>query len=315
MRGIGCAHTIHSKHHHIGWNRDNQPVRTVAPGETIEFEVVDTAGGQLTPQSTVADLPGLQYGGFAPLTGPIEVEGARPGDAIKITFLGFETLGWGWSMITGRYGILTDDFTEPFLKIWRFDPSAQVPAMHADVARVPLKPFPGIIGLATAGAGTHASLQPRTVGGNLDMRDLSVGTELSLPVEVAGGLLSVGDTHAAQGHGELAGTALESPMNVAMKVDLIKDANLPGPRVLTHGPVARHLDQSGYHITCGVDESLVEAARKATRHMIELLAQEHHLAPIDAYLLCSVCGDLVISEMVNEPVSVVSLYFPRLVLE
>ena len=88
-----------------------------------------------------------------------------------------------------------------------------------------------------------------------------------------------------------------------------------GPRFTTPGPPARHLDRAGYHVTCGISADLVEAARQATRHMIDFLGALHGLAAIDAYLLCSVCGDLVIGEMVNKPVNVVSFYFPRLVFE
>ena len=145
----------------------------------------------------------------------------------------------------------------------------------------------------------------------------NAGTELSRPDGPRVAVFEVDgfDTHAAQGNGELAGTALESPMRVALKVDLEKNIGIPGPWIQTSGPVARHLDAKGYHITCGVHEDLVEAARLATRHMIDLLGKVHGLLPIDAYLLCSVCGDLAISEMVNKPVSVVSLYFPRVVLE
>ena len=128
-------------------------------------------------------------------------------------------------------------------------------------------------------------------------------------------MLSLGDTHATQGNGELAGTALESPMSVALRLELEKDYPLGGPRFVTPGPVVRHLDGSGYYGTCGVGPDLREAARMATTEMIDYLAREHGLAPVDAYLLCSVCGDLVISEMVNAPVNVVSLYFPRRVLE
>ena len=180
---------------------------------------------------------------------------------------------------------------------------------------MPIKPFPGIIGLSPGAPGTHSHSPPRNVGGNLDMRDISAGVELYLPVEAPGGLLSLGDTHAAQGHGELAGTALESPIDIAVQVDVVKDANLPGPRLLTRGPVVRHLDSAGYYVTCGVETDLVEAARAATRHMIDLLGERHQIAPLDAYLLCSVCGDLCISEMVNRPVNVVSLYFPRVAVE
>jgi acetamidase/formamidase len=108
--------------------------------------------------------------------------------------------------------------------------------------RVPLKPFCGTIGLAPAAEGTHSIVPPRRVGGNMDVRDIAAGSVLWLPVEVAGALFSVGDTHAAQGDGEVCGTAIESPMSVAIAFDLEKGANLRFPRFRTPGPVSRHLD-------------------------------------------------------------------------
>ena len=110
---------------------------------------------------------------------------------------------------------------------------------------MPLKPFCGTIGLAPAEPGLHSVVPPRRVGGNMDIRDLTAGTELYLPVEVAGGLFCVGDTHAAQGDGEVCGTAIESPMHVAAKFELVKGANLAFPRFTTPGPVTRHLDVQG----------------------------------------------------------------------
>ncbi len=312
---LGVAHTIHACRHHFGWNPENSPVQTVAPGETVAFDVVDSAGGEITPDMKSRDLADVDHSKFAPLTGPIFVDGAVPGDAVKITFHEFAPSGWGWSGVTTLFGILPDHFPDPHLKIWHYDKSGSVPAMYNDIASVPLKPFPGIIGLSPATPGTHSALPPYPTGGNLDTRDLSVGTELFLPVEVAGGLLSVGDTHAAQGHGELAGTALESPMSLAITIDLVKDMRLPGPQFVTAGPVTRHLDSAGYYGTCGVNEDLVEAARLATLQMIDLLQRDHGLDAMDAYLLCSVCGDLCISEMVNRPVNVVTLYFPRCVFD
>jgi acetamidase/formamidase len=312
---IGSNHTIHASRSHFGWSPAYAPTLTIAPGDTIELEVIDSAGGEITPQTTVSELANVDRSRFAPLTGPIAVDGAEPGDALKITILSLAASGWGWSAVTTRYGILPDQFPDPHLKIWRYDPTCAVPAMYSNVARVPLKPFPGIIGLAPGTAGTHPALPPYPTGGNLDVRDLGVGTVLYLPVEASGGLLSLGDTHAAQGHGELAGTALESPMSVSLRVELLKDARLRGPQFTTPGPVARHLDSAGYHVTCGVSADLMDGARKSVVQMIDLLGSLHGLAPMDAYLLCSVCADLVISELVNKPVHVVSLYFPRIVLE
>ena len=101
---------------------------------------------------------------------------------------------------------------------------------------MPLKPFAGTIGVAPAEPGLHSVVPPRRVGGNMDIRDLAAGTTLYLPVEVAGALFSVGDTHAAQGDGEVCGTAIESPMNVALTLDLVKDANLEDAALHHAGP-------------------------------------------------------------------------------
>jgi acetamidase/formamidase len=180
---------------------------------------------------------------------------------------------------------------------------------------VPLKPFTGTIGVAPAAAGLHSIVPPRRVGGNMDVRDIAVGTELYLPVEAAGALFSVGDTHAAQGDGEVCGTAIESPMNVAIRFDLVKQTPLAFPRFTTPGPVTGHLDAKGYEATTGIGPDLMAAARGAVRGMIDLLGARYGMPAIDAYLLCSVCGDLRISEIVDLPHWTVSFYFPRLVLE
>jgi acetamidase/formamidase len=178
-----------------------------------------------------------------------------------------------------------------------------------------LKPFTGTIGLAPAEPGLHSIVPPRRVGGNMDVRDISLGTELFLPVEVPGALFSVGDTHAAQGDGEVCGTAIESPMRVALQFDLIKRQPLTFPRFRTAGPVTRHLDAKGYDVTTGIGPDLMQGARAAVRSMIELLTRRHAMPAIDAYLLCSVCGDLRISEIVDLPNWTLSFYFPRVVLE
>ena len=112
--------------------------------------------------------------------------------------------------------------------------------------------------------GLHSVVPPRRVGGNLDVRDLSVGRDLYLPVEVAGGLFSIGDTHAAQGDGEICGTAIESAMDVDAKFDLVKNAGLKMPRFTTPGPVTRHLDAKGYEVTTGIGPDLMTGAKAAS---------------------------------------------------
>ena len=310
-----CDYTIHSRHHHFGWDNTFQPAQTVAPGPTIEFECLDSSGGQLTAGSTVADVETLDFGKINPVTGPIFVEGAEPGDALKITIESFKPSGFGWTANIPGFGLLADDFKDPALTIWKYDPATLEPALFGKEGKVPLKPFAGTIGCAPAEPGLHSVVPPRRMGGNLDIRDLSAGTVLYLPVEVAGALFSVGDTHAAQGDGEVCGTAIESPMNTVLTLDLVKDARLQMPRFTTAGPVTRHLDAKGYEVTTGIGPDLMAGAKMAVAQMVDLLSARYQMDPVDAYMLVSTCGDLRISEIVDMPNWVVSFYFPRCVFE
>ena len=309
------SHTIHRHHHHFGWDNANVPALVVAPGDTVELETVDSSGAQLSPTSTLAELAALDFAKVNPVTGPVSVAGAEPGDALKVTILSFAPSGWGWTANIPGFGLLADQFPEPALHLWRYDPASLAPAVYGPGGRVPLKPFAGTIGLAPAEPGLHSIVPPRRCGGNMDIRDLAAGTELYLPVEVAGGLFSVGDTHAAQGDGEVCGTAIESPMSLALRFDLVKGANLRAPRFTTPGPVSRHFDGEGYEVTTGIGPDLMQAARDAVSAMIDLLSARFGMRPVEAYMLCSVCADLRISEIVDMPNWVVSLYFPRLVLQ
>ncbi|WP_322417331.1 acetamidase/formamidase family protein [Mesorhizobium huakuii] len=310
-----CDYTIHGRHHHFGWDNSFAPAERVAPGSTIEFQCLDSSGGQLKADSTVADIAKLDFAGINPVTGPIFVEGAEPGDALKVTIELFKPSGFGWTGNIPGFGLLADDFKEPALNIWKYDALSLEPALFGKNARVPLKPFAGTIGNAPAEMGLHSVVPPRRVGGNLDIRDLAAGTTLYLPVEVAGALFSVGDTHAAQGDGEVCGTAIESPMDVVLKLDLVKDARLKTPRFTTPGPVTRHLDAKGYEVTTGIGPDLMAGAREAVAQMVDLLAGRYQIDPVEAYMLASVCGDLRISEIVDMPNWVVSFYFPRCVFE
>jgi acetamidase/formamidase len=310
-----CDYTIHGRHFHYGWNNANPPAATVAPGSKVFFECHDSSGGQLTADATVDSVKTLDFGKINPVTGPIFVDGAEPGDALKVTIEAFEPSGFGWTANIPGFGLLADQFAEPALQLWKYDPRSMGAAAYGAHGRVPLKPFAGTIGVAPAETGQHSVVPPRRVGGNLDIRDLTAGAVLYLPIEVAGALFSVGDTHAAQGDGEVCGTAIESPMNVALTLDLVKRANLKTPRFTTSGPVSRHLDGKGYEVTTGIGPDLMEGARAAVSDMIDLLGQRYNLAAVDAYMLVSTCGDLRISEIVDMPNWVVSFYFPRCVFE
>lgn len=315
-----CDYTIHGAQHHFGWDNSIAPVETVAPGSTLLFHCNDSSAGQLGPSSSIADVTALDFGKINPVSGPVYVDGAEPGDALKVTLEGFapretDGSGWGWTANIPGFGLLADQFEDPALTIWSYDAATMAPALWGDMGRVPLKPFAGTIGVALAEPGLHSIVPPRRTGGNLDIRDLSNGTELYLPVEVAGALFSVGDTHAAQGDGEVCGTAIESPMDVTLTLDLVKGANLGMPRFTTPGPVTNHLDQKGYDVTTGVGPDLMTGSRDAVAGMIDLLTARHGMSAVDAYMLVSTCGDLRISEIVDMPNWVVSFYFPRIVLE
>lgn len=313
--GSNHAHTIHRRQHHFGWDNALAPVETVAPGTTLLFHCIDSGAGHFGPSSTAADIATLDFSKVNPVSGPIYVDGAEPGDALKITIDSFAPSGFGWTANIPGFGLLADQFTDPGLTLWKYDPATLAPAMFGAEAAVPLKPFAGTIGNALAEPGLHSVIPPRRVGGNLDVRDLAAGTTLYLPVEVAGALFSVGDTHAAQGDGEVCGTAIESRMDAVLTLDLVRGANLRLPRFTTPGPVTRHLDAKGYEVTTGVGPDLMAASRDAVSGMIDLLGATRGMAALDAYMLVSTCGDLRISEIVDQPNWVVSFYFPRCVFE
>jgi len=308
-------YTIHSSHSHFGWDNSLPPVTRVAPGQSVLLQCRDSSNGQITPETQCVDLAAVDFDQANPVTGPIYVDGARPGDTLAITLEGFAPSGFGWTANIPGFGLLSDQFPDPALYLWHYAPDALRPALYGPGGAVPLKPFAGTIGLAPAEPGLHSVVPPRQVGGNLDIRDLSEGCTLYLPVEVEGGLLSVGDTHAAQGDGEVCGTAIESQMDVAIKVDLVKDTGLDMPWFQTPGPVTRHLDACGYDAKTGIGPCLMDGARAAVSRMIDHLTARHHMSSVEAYMLCSVCGDLRISEIVDHPNWVVSFYFPRVVLE
>lgn len=307
------THTIHRAHRHAVWDNSILPVLTIVPGEKVELDIVEASDGQVTLRSTARDIDNLNPARANPVTGPVYVDGAQPGDALRVKILELQPSGWGWTANIPNFGLLADDFSDSALHLWRYDPISLAPAAYGKHAKVPLKPFIGTIGVAPAEPGQHSTIPPRRVGGNMDLRDLVAGTELILPIECPGALFSAGDTHAAQGDGEVCGTAIESPMKALLEFEIIKDAAPRFPRLITAGPVTRHLDERGYFITTGIGPDLAEGAKNAVREMIDLLTREENLPPIDAYMLCSVCADLRISQIVDAPNWTVSYYFPRMV--
>jgi acetamidase/formamidase len=307
--------TIHSRHAHLGWDRTIPPVAQVAPGERVSFVCLDASGGRIAAESSASDVAALDSSRANPVTGPIFVDGAMPGDILVVEIETFVPSGFGWTANIPGFGLLADQFPDPALKLWSYEPVTLAPALFSDSARVPLRPFAGTMGVAPAEPGRHSVIPPRRVGGNMDIRDLAAGTTLYLPVEVEGALFSVGDTHGAQGDGEVCGTAIESPMEITLTFNLVKATPLAFPRFSTQGPATRHLDARGYEVTTGIGPDLMQAARDAVAGMVDLLGARHGMAAVDAYMLASTCADLRIPEIVDAPNWVVSFHFPNVVFD
>ena len=300
--------TIHHEHNHVGWDNSLTPVMEVEPGAELELQTLDSSGGQLNAQSTAADVGKLDFSKVNPVTGPVRVVGAEPGDAVEVEILDFDESGWGWTGIIPGFGLLADEFAEPFMNISRYDAKRVEfqPGIH-----LPTRPFPGTIGLAPSEPDVHSVVPPRAQGGNLDVRDLTRGSKLWLPVAVSGGLLSIGDTHAAQGDGEVCGTAIETAMTIRVRVNLLKGAGYANPRYELTGEAANEPMPQGFYATTGVAPDLMDATKDAIRAMIDHLGKQYGLEPSLAYALCSVAVNLRISEVVDMPNWVVSAVLPR----
>lgn len=300
--------TIHRHQHHFGWDNRLPPVAEIAPGDELEFDVVDASGGQIARASVAADIGRLDFGRVNPVNGPIFIHGAEPGDGLEVEMLDFVPSGWGWTGIIPGFGLCAEDFSAPYLHISEYDHEAV--AFTPDI-RLPARPFTGTIGVAPAEAGAHSVVPPRHVGGNMDLRDVVRGARLLLPVEVPGALFSVGDTHAAQGDGEVAGTAVESAMRVRLRFGLRKGAGVRRPQVDVPPSPPSFAESAGWYVTTGVGPDLMAAARDSVRDMIDHLGREYRLEPELAYCLCSVAVSLRISEIVDAPNWLVSAYLPK----
>lgn len=309
--GIGsCGHTIHEHQHHHAWDRDLAPVVEVDDGASVEFDTTDASGGQLDARSTAADLARIDFARVNPASGPVYVRGARAGNVLEVEILELAMTAWGWTALIPGFGLLADQFPDPWLKHWALAPGAPT-ATFADGIEVPVAPFPGTIGLAPPTPGPHSTVPPHPWGGNLDVKHLTAGTKLYLPVGVDGGLFSVGDTHAAQGDGEVCGTAIESRMRIALRFRLRRDLRLTRPAFETFGAAPGDRATPGSFVTTGVADDLLTASREAVSAQIDHLTATTPLDAAEAYALCSVAADLRIHEVVDAPNWVVGAWFPK----
>jgi acetamidase/formamidase len=293
---------------HGVWDRSIVPVAHVAPGDTIVVELENASGGQLTEHSPLADLIALDFGCINPVTGPIFVDGAKPGDALVVEILDLSVDTWGWTANIPGFGLLADRFPEPVLRTSRI---ANGTIELFTGMRIPSVPMIGTIGVAPAEPGAFSVVPPTRNGGNMDIRHVGAGATLLLPVAVDGALLSLGDGHGAQGDGEVCGTAIETRAVATLRISLEADRCLTTPIVLTD---ARSQRSGRALATTGIGPDLMAAARDATSAMIAEIVRRTSLSDVDAYLLASVAADLKVSEIVDQPNWVVSLHIDSTLL-
>jgi len=298
------SHLVRKNTFHYRWNKDHPAALEIEPGDRVTFEVNEVTTDQLSPKSTLPDVAHLDESKFYPLAGPVRVRSARVGDALAIDILNVKTAAWGWSSVIPGHGAL-EEFQEPYLWLWKIGKTEWMKFKNG--LRVRRRPFCGVMGVAPATEGFTESMPPGNHGGNLDVRHLVAGSRLLLPVWVDGGLFSVGDIHAAQGDGEVCVTAIEAPGEVTLRFNIIRGLNLTSPHYFT-SPEPR--TERGY-VTTGISPDLMEACRRAIRGMIGELTKAAGLTREEAYVFCSVAGDLRVHEIVDKPNWVVGFMIPE----
>jgi acetamidase/formamidase len=277
------------------------PVLRVRSGDTIDVHTYIAGGvprlldAGLKPEQVEPGLAEIDAAlrptkgeGNHFLTGPIFIEGAAPGDVLQIDIVDIRlAVPFAYNGFRPGGGTLPREFDHIGGKLIWLDRD-RMTASFAPGIVIPLRPFFGSIGLAPS-KGRVSSGPPGSFGGNLDNRDLVKGTTLFLPVQVPGGLLSIGDGHAGQGEGEVDGAALETSLEGRFRVIVRKDLHFTVPRAETPAE----------YITMGLDEDLNEAARIAVREMVDFLVTTKAMGRDEAYMLCSVAGDLVVTQVVD----------------
>ncbi len=289
---------------HARWSSTIPAVVTVPSGAVVEVKTMEASDGQFEVGSTVDDVMNVSFDPIHPLTGPVAVEGAEPGDVLAVTLLDIEVDDWGWAAIVPGFGFLADRFTDPVYKGFEIPPGATEIAFN-DRISIPLAPFPGVMGVAPPTDSMLSTIPPRANGGNMDNRHMVVGTTVYFPVFVEGANFSIGDTHAAQGDGEVSGTAIEAGMRIRYRIEVVDGAR----------PIQEpQYESDDFYAVTAFATTLDEAAVKATEYMIDYLVAEHGLTEEEAYMLCSLAGDLKISEVVDVPHVLVSMHMPKAVL-
>jgi acetamidase/formamidase len=292
------------------FSRDAAPVVSIDSGDTVHCQTLDAGWGALeqagpfVPPVPFEPRDGVRDFGHA-LTGPIAVRGARPGMTLEIRFRTIRVGTWGWSagpalpsQIDPRLGLGPGSSGPPpvitvptgeLATLWALDADNQIARTQTGLT-LATRPFLGVVGMPADEPGVQTTFPPRFCGGNMDCKELVEGSSLFLPVAVDGGLLSLGDGHAVQGDGEVAGPALACPMErVEVEIHLHPDLHLTMPRART--PIG--------WLTFGFHSDVNEAWAQATGEMIKLMGEEHRLSPKTALGLASLVVDLRITQVVN----------------
>lgn len=290
---------------HDRFSRLIPPVLRVPSGAIIEAFIKEASNNRISPGMTTEEYRHVVWPEpFGhPLAGPVYVEGAEPGDKLAVTLHRIELGDWGWTDTDPLWAYLGEDAGGAHLKTFALDRNKKF-ATFSDRISVPLRPFPGVMGVAPDTDSMLSTVPPRANGGNLDDPDIVEGTTVYFPVFVRGALFSIGDTHAAQGHGEVGGSAIEAPTRIVYEVNVLR-----GGRKIAEP----QYETDAFYAVTGFAPTLDEAAKKATRYLTDYLVAEHHLERYEATMLCSIAADLRIAEVVDGNV-LVSMHISKAVL-
>ena len=277
------------------------PVLKVKSGSIIKADAYEASDNQLHRKATLDDLINIDFGPIHAMTGPVYVEEAEVGDILAVDLLKVELHDYGWQAIVGGFGFLTERFPNPKLNIHEIDVVNKT-TMFNDKIKIPLNPFPGIMGVAPDTEEMLSTIPPRANGGNMDDPSLVEGTTVYFPVFVKGALFSIGDGHAVQGYGEVCGSAIEAPMTFTYRL-----------RVLKNKPAIQEpqYETDDYYAVTGYGTTIDIATKKAVNYMVDHLSNNYDISPEDAYMLCSLAGDLKIAEVVDVPNMLVTMHFPK----
>jgi len=308
-----ATHHLDDTQPHPFWDNSLPPRVRIQPGDSVVFETLEASAGQIFPGCSSEAAGALDFSLIHPLTGPVYVEGAEPGDALVVDVISIKHKGWGWNAVIPGFGLLGGDFAEPYVHHYKLGETTC--EFRPDI-QIPYEPFCGVMGVGPREAGRFTTIPPRENAGNIDIRHLFPGTKVFFPVLVPGALFSCGDCHSAQGDGEVNGTGIETMMSVTLTFNLQKGANIPELRFIT--PAGEKLtvaDVGGYFVTTAHGPDLFKDSQQAIRYMIDYLSSEYKMTREQAYCLCGAAVDLKISEIVDGPNWIVSAYLPLSIFE